>query len=298
MADFRLFSIKNGVTELAPEQAAFERELQALLEKNMAAFFGVTFLKTEYKTTTGRMDSIGIDENNCPVIFEYKRSMSENVINQGLFYLDWLLDHKADFKLLVMEKLGVEKAGQIDWSMPCVICIARNFTKFDEHAVNQMQRNIKLVKYHQYGDDLIAFEFLNAPQVQPVTEEVAGPVKKNSKGDKPFRQRLEEAPELYRNLYYTIHDYILSLGDDISENQLKLYVAFKKIKNVVCAEIYQNSILLHLRLDPDTVELEPGRVEDVRGKGHWGTGDLRVYIRDLADFDRTKSLLDRAYAEN
>ena len=38
MADFRLFSIKNGVTELAPEQAAFERELQALLEKNMAAF--------------------------------------------------------------------------------------------------------------------------------------------------------------------------------------------------------------------------------------------------------------------
>ena len=75
-------------------------------------------------------------------------------------------------------------------------------------------------------------------------------------------------------------------------------MAFKKIKNVVCAEIYQNSILLHLRLDPDTVELEPGRVEDVRGKGHWGTGDLRVYIRDLADFDRTKSLLDRAYAEN
>ena len=52
MADFRLFSIKNGVTELAPEQAAFERELQALLEKNMTAFFGVTFLKTEYKKHT------------------------------------------------------------------------------------------------------------------------------------------------------------------------------------------------------------------------------------------------------
>ena len=58
--------------------------------------------------TSGRMDSIGIDENNSPVIFEYKRSTSENVINQGLFYLDWLLDHKADFKLLVIEKFGME----------------------------------------------------------------------------------------------------------------------------------------------------------------------------------------------
>lgn len=298
MADFKLFSIKNGVEELAPAQVAFERELQSLLEKNMTAFFGVTFLKTEFKITNGRMDSIGIDENNCPVIFEYKRSIHENVINQGLFYLDWLLDHKADFKLLVMEVLGTEKAAQIDWSMPCVICIASDFTKFDEHAVNQMQRNIKLVKYRKYGDGLIAFEFLNAPQVQPVAEEAVSPAKKSSKGDKPFRQRLEEVPEKTRNLYYTVHDYILSLGDDISENQLKLYVAFKKVKNVVCAEIYQSSVLLHLRLDPDTAELEPGRVEDVRGKGHWGTGDLRVYIRDLTDFDKAKPLLDRAYAEN
>ena len=33
-----------------------------------------------------------IDENNSPVIIEYKRSTNENVINQGLFYLDWLHD--------------------------------------------------------------------------------------------------------------------------------------------------------------------------------------------------------------
>lgn len=50
----------------------------------MNIFFGVTFLASEYRTTDGgRMDSIGIDidENHCPVIFEYKRSVKENVIN-------------------------------------------------------------------------------------------------------------------------------------------------------------------------------------------------------------------------
>lgn len=53
-------------------------------------------------------------------------------------------------KILVMDILNKESVEKIDWSMPCVICIASDFTKFDEHAVNQMQRNIKLVKYKKY----------------------------------------------------------------------------------------------------------------------------------------------------
>lgn len=87
----------------------------------MAAFFGVTFLASEYHTTdSGRMDSIGIDENHCPVILEYKRSVKENVISQGLFYLclNWLLDHKDSFKVLVTEKLGLKAADKIDLTMP------------------------------------------------------------------------------------------------------------------------------------------------------------------------------------
>src|SRR3712207_2245495 len=159
MSDIKLFKINNNVEELSATWAALERELQILIEKNMFTFFGVTFLKSEYVTSNGgRMDSLGIDENNCPVIFEYKRASNENVINQGLFYLDWLLDHKADFELLVMNTLGKEVAKEIDWSAPCVFCIAKEFTKFDEHAVNQMQRNIRLVKYNKYGENLILFE--------------------------------------------------------------------------------------------------------------------------------------------
>jgi len=40
--------------------------------------------------------------------------VNENVINQGLFYLDWLLDHRAEFELLVMKNLGSQAAEQID----------------------------------------------------------------------------------------------------------------------------------------------------------------------------------------
>ena len=300
MADIKLFDISGEVQELPSKQVALEKDLQKLLEENMFTFFGVTFLKSEYKITNGRMDSIGIDENNCPVIFEYKRSVNENVINQGLFYLDWLLDHKADFKLLVMDVLGKEKAANIDWSMPCVICIANDFTKFDEHAVNQMQRNIKLVRYRKFGDNLIAFEHLNAPQVQPITyeEPQTKPSSKTTLKDKAFKQYFAEAGEKNQNIFYSIRDYVLSLGDDIAENQLKLYVAFKKAKNFVCVEVYQSQILCHLKLNPDTVDIVPGFIEDVRTKGHWGTGDLRLIIKSIEDFEKVKPLIDRAYNEN
>ena len=291
---------KRQVKELNSNQVPLEKELQQLLEQNMSTFFGVTFLKSEYRITNGRMDSIGIDENNCPVIFEYKRSVNENVINQGLFYLDWLLDHKADFKLLVMDTLGSEQADKIDWSMPCVICVANDFTKFDEHAVNQMQRNIKLVKYKKFGNDLISLEYLNAPQVQPIEfdDGFVKQTKKSNSKDKDFDQYFNEAGIKNQNLFYSVRDYILSLGDDVSENRLKLYVAFKKVRNIICAEVYRNNVCLHLRLNPDTVDLAQGFIEDVRNKGHWGTGDLRINLKSVEDFEKAKPLLDRAYNEN
>ena len=305
MADIKLFTISpRGVTELAATSVTLEKGLQTLIEQNMQTFFGATFLRSEYSITNGRIDSLGLDENNCPVIFEYKRSINENVINQGLFYLDWLLDHKADFKLLVMEQLGKEKADNIDWTMPCVICIANNFTKFDEHAVNQMQRNIKLVRYKKFGENLVLFEHLNVPTIKPIMDvnNIGSDVTDVGSGKessvKTFLQQFAEAPAAIKSIYETIRDYILSLGDDVTENQLKYYVAFKKIKNIICAEIYPNKIVLHLRLNPDEVELQDGFIKDMRNIGHWGTGDLQIAVKSIEDFGKARELIDRAYNEN
>lgn len=297
MSEIKLFSINSGVKERISSEVVLEKELQILIEHNMETFFGVRFLRSEYVITNGRMDSIGIDENNSPVIFEYKRSQNENVINQGLFYLDWLLDHKADFKLLVIEELGMEAASNIDWSVPCVICIAHDFTKYDLHAVNQMQKNIKLVSYRKYDDDLILFEHLNAPTVKPVVESGNdGDSGKNS-SQKSHIEKLSAASQEIKNLYFSICDFIESLGDDISQNQLKLYLAYKKVQNMVCVEIYSKQIILYLKLDPETVTLEKGFTRDMRSVGHYGTGDLQIIIKSVSDFEKAKPLLQRAYHE-
>ena len=298
MSEIKLFEIKEQVQELVSSEVILEKELQNLIEKNMEKFFGVRFLKSEYAITNGRMDSIGIDENNSPVIFEYKKGVNENVINQGLFYLDWLLDHKADFKLLVLEKMGKEVADVIDWSVPCVICIANNFTKFDIHAVNQMQRNIKLVKYKKYNDELVLFEHLNAPNVKPM--DVGDNAEENNSGStqKTHVEKLQKVPEKIRNLYDEICSYIEALGDDIVSNQLKLYIAYKKVQNIICIEIYNKQIILFLKINPEKVELEEGFTRDMRSVGHYGTGDLQVIIKNEEDFKKAKVLIDRVYNEN
>lgn len=302
MSDINVFEIKPKVKELKGSSVILEKEIQNLIEKNMEEFFGIRFLATEYSITNGRMDSIGIDENNCPVIFEYKRSSSENIINQGLFYLDWLLDHKADFQLLVMNTLGKEVAKEIDWSAPCVFCIAKEFTKFDEHAVNQMQRNIKLVKYNKYGENLILFEHINVPVLKKDTVSKGKKVKQekklSEKDNYDWESRIQKLPKEKQELYFSIRDYILSKGDDISENSLKNYIAFKRVKNFVCMLPYKNKISLYLKLNPSEEVLVEDFVRDVRTVGHWGTGDLEIIIQSKEDYEKAKIYLDRAYEKN
>lgn len=94
MSDVKLFRIDhNQVTELAGDALQVEKSLQFLFESNLEPLLGIRFLATEHSTGPvhgGRIDTLGLDEDDCPVILEFKRAVNENVINQGLYYLDWL----------------------------------------------------------------------------------------------------------------------------------------------------------------------------------------------------------------
>lgn len=298
MADIKLFNIKGTVKEYQSGTVTLEKELQTVIENNMTTFFGVTFLASEFRTTDGgRMDSIGIDENHCPVIFEYKRSMKENVINQGLFYLNWLLDHKDSFKVLVIEKLGMKDADNIDWTMPRVICVAGDFTKYDESAIKQMNRNISLIRYKKFGDDLLMFEQVNE-NIADAIPEVESSITKAKTVYKTFDEQLASADKVVKVLYQDLANYVLSLGDDISENHLKLYAAFKKIKNVITVVAQKKKLVINLPLDTATVTFEEGFSRDVSGLGHWGCGAVELHLQNSADLEKAKVLIDRAYNEN
>jgi predicted transport protein len=308
VSDIKLFRIADGqTTELQGLASDLERPLQTLIEKNLDALLGVRFLATEYstgKTHAGRIDTLGLDENDCPVILEYKRSSGENVINQGLFYLDWLMDHQAEFKLLVLKHFGNATAGTIDWSAPRLICIAADFTKYDAHAVQQMNRNIELIRYRRFGTDLLLFELVNAVTSKTVTgsRRIGGKTTNNitktsriGGADKTVAEWLTDMTPPIRELFESLEGYLLSLGDDVQRKDLKLYIAFKRIKNFTTVVIQKDRLYLYLRLDPDHVELIKGFSRDVRAIGHWGTGNLEIVLKNQADLERAKTLIRQAY---
>ncbi|THJ47339.1 DUF91 domain-containing protein [Burkholderia sp. LS-044] len=309
MSDIQLFRLSNGNARELPTQAVkLEKQLQGLVEANMQTFLGVRFLASEYvtgKTHKGRIDSLGLDENGCPVIIEYKRHSNENVINQGLFYLDWLLDHQAEFRWLVMEKLGKDVADQIEWTGTRLLCIAADFTRYDQHAVQQIPRNIELIRYKLFGDDLLLLELVNAQSVPDVTavkpaqaDLAAEPEKPKAAGkDKSVDEQLAIASAEIRDLYAQVTSVLTSLGDDVQEKRLKLYTAFRRLKNFACVIAYPNRLLVTLKLDPASVELEEGFSRDVSQVGHWGTGDVELTLREQADLARARPLLERSYAE-
>jgi hypothetical protein len=212
VADIKLFRTASAPpVELDGRSAALEKSLQNLIEQHLDVFLGVRFIATEYSTGKkhrGRIDTLGLDENGSPVIIEYKRSTGENVINQGLFYLDWLLDHQAEFEALVTKALGSETA--VEWSAPRLLCIAGDFTRYDEHAVEQINRSIELIRYRQYGTELLLFELVNAPgangNAKPATPPSVG-----SPSEKTVADYLAQAPQAMVERFQTLEAFALSL---------------------------------------------------------------------------------------
>jgi len=305
MSDIKLFNIQGKkVSELSGSSVELEKSLQTLIENNLEAFLGVRFLTTEHPTglrQRGRIDTLGIDENGCPVIIEYKRSSNENVINQGLYYLDWLLDHKSDFRLLVLEKFGKQHAEQIEWTSPRLICIAGDFNRYDEHAVQQIPRNIELIRYRKYGDGFLLMELVNVTTPSNSKESNIPEASKKVKNKyQTVSGYLEKSSQEQKDRYESLRSFMLALGDDVQEKTCKNYFAYKRIKNFACVEVHPQSslILVYLKLDPDIVDLiSLGNdfARDVRNIGHFGTGDLELRLRNSEDLEKAKPMILKSY---
>lgn len=300
MSNIQLFRVVKGrAAELDGAAEGLEKTLQNLLEANLQEFFGVRFVGTEVSTGdahAGRIDTLGLDENGCPVIIEYKRNLNETVVTQGLYYLDWLADHHGDFEVLVRDRLGKQAAEDIDWNSSRLICVAGDYTKYDEHAVRQIRRNIDLVRYRRYGDDLLLVELVGRTQAAaPDRSGRTKPPTSTSPFTRGVKTSLNAATPERRQLFKEIAEFLEGLGDDVTVRKRKFYWAFSRLKNFACLETRKTKILVHLALNPKSIKLVQGFTRDMRKVGHFGTGDLQVIISGRPDFERAKALMEKAY---
>lgn len=149
----------NKLIPVEQKNFSLEKELQCLVEGNLEEVFNCCFVATEFSTGAqhaGRIDSLALSEEDNPVIIEYKKVESSELINQSLFYLHWIQDHKGDFEIAAQKALG--NGVKVDWSDVRVICIAPNYKKYDLHAVQVMGANIELWKYRLFTNNSLYLE--------------------------------------------------------------------------------------------------------------------------------------------
>lgn len=293
---------------------ALEKDLQTLIERNLETVFNCRFVASEFSTGAqhaGRIDTLALSEEDNPVIIEYKKVESSKLINQSLFYLHWIQDHKGDFEIAVQKRLGGDV--RVDWSDVRVICIAPNYKKYDLHAVQVMGANIELWKYRLFSNDSLYLEEVfhttktstNMPSLSLATNhDGKNPVMveagrkaalSRATGVYAFDEHLEGKTDDIRELTATIREFILGLDESIEEVPKKYYVAYKVSQNIVCMEVKGRNIKLFLKLKPSDIPAETAHCRDVTSIGHYGTGDVEFTLALESDFEPVKAFIQMAY---
>ncbi|MFJ6620017.1 transporter [Kitasatospora sp. NPDC091335] len=305
MTGLRLFRVGDGTAEeIVGSEVELERHLQSLIEQNMESMLGVRFLASEHSTGPvhgGRIDSLGLDEDGSPVVVEYKRSRSENVINQALFYSAWLRDHKAEFEALVARRFGAEAADGVDWSSPRIICVASGYSRYDVHAIGEMSRRIDLVRYQRFDGGMLALELYasvsSAPSSAARSDTDGTGRAAGGSGRRTVREAIERSSSALQQLYADLDARLLALGDGHSV-ELRQYIAYRHRTNFACVKVLPaaDALLVFLRVDPKSIALEAGFSRDVTDIGHHGSGSLELRIASAKDLDRAAPLLQASYA--
>jgi len=301
---------QKNVTQIKPSAFKSEKELQTLFEKNLETLLGVRFIATEFTTgdrQRGRIDSLGLDEDNSPVIIEYKKSSKDNVINQGLFYLDWLVDHKDDFTIAAQELLG--KDIEISWSSPRVILIAESFSEYDKYAVNRIGANIELWTYRRYGDDYLFLETIFAATGQKAkctsTKEPVSSIADNLAENEQeeilytLEDHLEGKAASMQKLFDALREEILNLNvdGDILEKPNKMYVSYKHGKNFCEIRIQAKRLKIWLDIAQEDINDPKNLTRDVSNIGHYGTGKLETNLSSLDELNDILFLIEQSYRQ-
>ncbi len=298
----------NKLLPVEQKNFSLEKELQALIESNLEAVFNCRFVASEFSTGAqhaGRIDSLALSEEDNPVIIEYKKVESSELINQSLFYLHWIQDHKGDFEITVQKSLG--NGVKVDWSDVRVICIAPNYKKYDLHAVQVMGANIELWKYRLFtNNSLYLEEILHNTKSTTVISQSHGknPVMVEA-GKKAAQVRatatytledhFEGKSKNIQELMHEVREFITGLDSAIEEVPKKYYIAYKSSKNIVCMESKSKNIKLFVKLKPTEVIDPPKSYRDVSKIGHYGTGEVEFTISAPEEFEAIKKYIELAY---
>lgn len=249
-----LINIKQN-QKFKEEEFKSEKELHETVESNLSQLLNMELVVSEYPTSNGGIiDTLALDkENGAPVIIEYKIDKSKTILNQLIFYYDWINDHRDTYNRLVKEKF--KDRFSVNWQEDIrLICIAKDYSEWDFALVRHLDANIELFKYAYYSSGLLNLEAIsinNRRKIIKISQNEFDLEYHRNKGHKETQQMFDE-----------LREKVLQLDDNIEERATKFYIGYKK--EFIFAEIHIYRAKLEIYIKAKTGFKDPkGLTKDI-----------------------------------
>lgn len=292
----------NQVNSLKEKPFKLEKEIQNLFEANLIALTNLQFIKSEFTIKNNRIDTLAFDEeSNAFVIIEYKRSQNYSVIDQGVSYLNLMLEYKADFIVEYNEsQKETLKRSDVDWSQSRIIFVSPSFTDFQKQSSNFKDLSIELWEIKQFENDVIVINPIkkskSAPSIKQVQNNGNSEISKLTQEIKVYNEEdhITGKSDDIIELYETFKNAILQLSSDIEVVPKKMYVAFKLKNNIVDIRIQQKNLIFWINMKKGTLDDSKNLTIDASSKGHYGNGDYELSVSDTQNLEYIMSLIKQA----
>jgi len=227
-----------------------EKKLQKLIEKHLDQFLDLTFIASEFPTSHGgRIDTLAIDRDRKPVIIEYKEDKSSTVLLQGLYYMDWIVENRAEFEKLVKSKLN--KEINVNWvSGVRLILVAKNFEVWDKFAVNRIKEEVELYEYVLYENNELKLEKTALPK------DFKSKIKTSITSIREYTvdDHIKKIKNIkIREMVIQLREMVKVISDDIEERATKDHILFKSTVNFAAIYTQKKQFWFDVKLPREKV---------------------------------------------
>lgn len=269
--------------------ADIEKQLQKLIENNLNAIFEMTFIETEFSTShRGRIDTLAIDKDKRPVIIEYKADKSSTVLLQGLYYMDWLVENKAEFAQLVRNKLHNDVP--INWKSGIrLILIAKSFEIWDKFAVNRIKEEVELYEYILYENNEIKLEPTTLPKDFRGSSKTSITSIAEYSADKLMTKIKDNR---IKEIVTALREKLKLISDHIEERATKEHIIFKSSVNFAAIYPQKKQYWFDVKISREEVRKQFGKL-DVRP--HKDAVFTHIRCNEKTNIEQLTALAEQAY---
>ena len=266
-----------------------EAELHRLIEKNLLYVMGIRLIATEYPIPNGRIDTLGLDEDEIPVIIEYKWKKDLSAIVQGLFYLDWVLQNKKPFESIVRDKLG--KEVNVKWlTQPRLLIIAQDFDIKELAAINQMGPRVELMKYSLYVG-LFNIENVNIIR----SKAVPGVASEVTEEKYTIEELLKKANPEIQALFSKLRDKMLEISDAVWEKVGAFYCDYRTTSTFTTVQLQKQKLRIFIKLGNTKVNDPQNISKPIPATYGYGLLNTQFHISSEDEIEYAMFLIMQAY---